>query len=172
MQGASVTAVGSLEVADTLEARFDATSGGPQLVALVSPTCEVCLDGVAMVLQGLDEPAGRGFEVHVVWTPVLHGDSSGVAEEVARTRRNRRVQHYWDATKSISDAARVALDLASWGRTVAWDVYLLYRAGVRWSDPFPPPTTWLHQLRIEDRPSLDADSLRVAMQALTSRDST
>lgn len=166
----SVTPVangGWLEDEAALKARFDAASGRPQLLALVSPTCEVCLDGVAMILQGLDEPAGRAFEAHIVWTPVLSGDAAEVALEVAGARRRGRVSHYWDHTTSISAAARVVLDLAAWDRTVAWDVYLLYRRGVPWTGPLPPPTTWLHQLRNDDQLSLDADSLRSAMQALT-----
>jgi len=168
MSAARVTTAGSLEGAAALKARFDAASGGPQLLALVSPTCEVCLDGVAMILEGLDEPAGRAFEAHIVWTPVVSADTSVVADEVARARRRRRAVHYWDDTKSISDAARSVLDLAARDRTVAWDVYLLYRGGVPWVSPLPSPSTWLHQLRIDDQPSLDADSLRSAMQAVTS----
>jgi hypothetical protein len=164
MSATQVTSLRSLDSAAALNARFDAASSRPQLLALVSPTCEVCLDGVAMILQGLDEPAGRAFEAHIVWTPVLSGDAAEVALEVAGARRRGRVSHYWDHTTSISAAAR---DLAAWDRTVAWDVYLLYRRGVPWTGPLPPPTTWLHQLRNDDQLSLDADSLRSAMQALT-----
>jgi hypothetical protein len=168
MRATQVTSLGSLGSAAALRARFDAVSSRPQLLALVSPTCAVCLDGAAMILQGLDEPAGRAFEAHVVWTPVLSGDTSAVAAEVAESRRGTRVKHYWDDTKSISDAAHLVLDLATWDRTVAWDVYLLYREGVPWRSSLPSPTSWLHQLRIDDQRSLDADSLRSAMQAVTS----
>jgi hypothetical protein len=162
------TSLGLLESAAALRARFDAASSGPQLLALVSPTCAVCLDGVSMILHGLDDPRGRAFEAHVVWTPVLSGDTSLVAAEVAESRRAKRVKHYWDDTRSISDAAQAVLDLPARNRTVAWDVYLLYRKGVPWRSPLPSPTTWLHQLRIDDQRSLDADSLRSAMQAVTS----
>jgi hypothetical protein len=167
VSGARVSNAGWLEDAAALKARFDAASGGPQLLALVSPTCEVCLEGVAIILQGLDEPAGRAFEAHIVWTPVLSGDATEAALEVAGPRRRSRVNHYWDPTKSISDAARVVLDLAASDRAVAWDVYLLYRSGVSWNGPLPSPARWLHQLRIDDQPSLDADSLRSAMQETT-----
>jgi hypothetical protein len=168
MRATQVTSLGPLESAAALRTGFDAASGRPQLLALVSPTCAVCLDGVAMILQGLDDPAGTAFEAHVVWTPVLGGDTSAVAAEVAESRRHTRVEHYWDDTKSISDAARLVLDLAARERTVAWDVYLLYREGVPWRSPLPSPTRWLHQLRMEDQRSLDADSLRSAMQAVSS----
>jgi hypothetical protein len=168
MSATQVTSLRSLDSAAALNARFDAASSRPQLLALVSPTCEVCLDGVAMILQGLDEPAGRAFEAHVVWTSVLSGDTSAVAAEVAEYRRGKRVTHYWDDTRAISAAAHLVLDLAAWHRTVAWDVYLFFRGGVPWRSPLPSPTTWLHQLRIDDQPSLDADSLRSAMQAVTS----
>jgi hypothetical protein len=162
-----VANAGWLEDAAALKARFDAASGGPQLLALVSPTCEVCLDGVAMILQGLDEPAGRPFEAHIVWTPVLSGDVAEAALGVVRLRRRSRVNHYWDPTKSISDAARLVLDLVASDRTVAWDVYLLFRSGVSWNGTVPTPERWLHQLRIDNQPSLDADSLRGAMEEVT-----
>jgi hypothetical protein len=168
MSVARVANVGWLGDAAALKARFDAALGAPQLVALVSPTCEVCLDGVAMIQQGLDEPAGKAFEAHIVWTPVLSGDTTEAALEVAGARRLRRGNHNWDHTRSISEAVRVVLDLAAWDRTVAWDLYLLYRRAVPWTGALPSPTTWLHQLRIDDQPSLDADSLRSAMQAVTS----
>jgi hypothetical protein len=168
MRTAKVTDVGWLEDAAELHDRFDAASAGPQLLALVSPTCEVCLEGVAMILQGLDDPVGSAFEVHIVWTPVLNGDTSEVAATVAESRRCKRVRHYWDGTESISKAAHLVLGLAARDRTVGWDVYLLYRRGVAWRSPLPSPTTWLHQLRIDDQPSLHADSLRSAMEAVTS----
>ena len=114
-----------------------AASIGPQLVALVSPTCAVCLDGVATVLDGLDGAFGGSFRAHIVWTPVLADDTAGAAAAAASERRHARVEHYWDATGSLSLAAHTVLDLAAFDRTVAWDVYLVYRAGtpVEWTSP-------------------------------------
>jgi hypothetical protein len=152
----------------SLRSRFEAASVGPQLLALVSPTCAVCLDGVATVLDGLDDPVGGSFRAHLIWTPVLAGDTAEAAAAVAVDRQRERVAHYWDATKSLSIAAHRVLRLATLDRTVAWDVYLLYRAGAPWSGAFPPPASWLQQLRIDTQPSLDAGSLRSAMQAAIS----
>jgi hypothetical protein len=168
MSATRATTLGLLESAAGLRVGFDAASRRPQLLALVSPSCAVCLDGVAMILEGLDDPAGRAFEAHIVWTPVLSGDTSALAAKVAESRRGERVKHYWDDARSISDAAHLVLDLAARDWTVAWDVYLLYRTGVPWRSPLPSPTAWLHQLRIDDQRGLDADSLRSAMKAVTS----
>ena len=151
-----------------LKVQFNVSSGGAQLLALVSPTCELCLGGVATVLQGLDESIGGSFRAHIVWTPVLSGDTRKAAAAAAADRQGERVEHYWDGTKSLSLAAHTVLDLAAFDRTVAWDVYLLYRAGALWDTAFPTPMSWLHQLRIDDRPSLDAASLQGAIQAATS----
>lgn len=141
-----------------LRARFQAASLGPQLLALVSPTCGVCLDGVATVLQGLEEPVGGSFQAHIVWTPVLSGDTAAAAVAATADRQRERVEHYWDGTKRLSLAAHTVLDLAVWDRMVAWDVYLLYRAGTTWGTAFPAPESWLHQLRIDAWPNLDAES--------------
>jgi hypothetical protein len=156
-----------LEGPDALRAGFEAASSGPQLLALVSPTCEVCLDGVAVILDGLGETVGSSFRAHVVWTPVLEGDVAELAESAAIARSHERVAHYWDGTKELARAAHGVLDLTSFERNIAWDVYLLYSAGSIWSDSIPAPSRWLHQLRIPDHPSLDASSLRAAMRQVS-----
>jgi hypothetical protein len=158
----------SLDASDLLAARFDALSSGPQLLALVSPTCAVCLDGVEMILQGLDEPAGEPFRAHVVWTPVLDGDTEAAAVTAASDRDGQRVDHYWDGDRTISAAAHAVLDFAALDRTVAWDVYLLFRAGTLWTAAIPKPFSWLHQLRLAEQTSLDANTLRVALREATS----
>jgi hypothetical protein len=43
---------------------------------------------------------------------------------------------------------------------VAWDIFLLYGAGILWDDAPPVPDFWMHQLFLEDVPKLDATVLR------------
>jgi hypothetical protein len=158
----------ALEEAGALAAGFAAAAAGPQILALVSPTCEVCLEGVAMVLDALGDQIGSRYRAHIVWTPVLEGDVAERAESAAMASGHERVEHYWDAEKVVSNAVHRVLDLGSFERSVAWDVYLLYAAGSSWSEWPPPPSRWLHQLRIPDRPNLDAASLRAAMREVVS----
>lgn len=157
-----------LDTSAALPARFDAGSSGPRLLLLVSPTCPLCLAGIELVLHGLEEPPGERFDVHVVWLPVLDGDAIDAAAGAAMSIGPRpRMTHYWDVDRAISSAAHGILDLTRRRRRVAWDLYLLYRAGVTWSAPLPSPDVWLHQLDIADQPSLDAATLRAAFEELT-----
>ena len=123
---------------------------------------------IELVLHGLEEPPGERFDVHVVWLPVLDGDAIDAAAGAAMSIGPRpRMTHYWDVDRAISSAAHEILDLTRRRRRVAWDLYLLYRAGVTWSAPLPSPDVWLHQLDISDQPSLDAATLRAAFEELT-----
>ena len=55
-----------------------------------------------------------------------------------------RVEHLWTATTHIGEAFQAPLALN--GEPV-WDVYLVYREGVRWEGNTPPkPDYYMHQL--------------------------
>jgi len=163
---------GSIRAVDdssALRRDFDAGATNPRVLALVSPTCPVCLDGVKVVLEGVRAKDPAVIDLYIAWLPVLEADSfehaMGVVAELAS---DPRVHHYWDADREISRSAHAALELDRHDRKIAWDVYLFYRTGVRWKRPLPMPQIWLHQLRIADQPSLDAQSLSGAL-AMVSR---
>jgi hypothetical protein len=158
-----------LEGPAQLRERFDVGVGRPRLLALVSPTCPVCLDGVALVIGGLRNRGASDIAVHIAWMPVLEADSAERAKAAAEAlEADGRVWQYWDAYREISTWAYDALDLGRYGRSVAWDLYLFYRAGARWRRSLPAPETWLHQLRIVDQPSLDPETLRAALESVSS----
>ena len=71
---------------------------------------------------------------------------------------DRRAHHYWDGDDSIGRAYGDLLSTPG----AAWDVYLLYPRGVRWTAAAPPkPMFWMHQLAgVTDAPRLDADVFR------------
>jgi hypothetical protein len=43
---------------------------------------------------------------------------------------------------------------------IAWDIFLLYGAGIVWTEEPSLPEFWMHQLFLEDVPELDAAVLR------------
>jgi hypothetical protein len=47
---------------------------------------------------------------------------------------------------------------------VAWDLFLLYEVGRVWRDDPPVPDFWMHQLLLDDVPTLDATALRCALE--------
>jgi hypothetical protein len=152
-----------------LRACFDAGVTRPRLLVLVSPTCPVCLDGVALVIDALRISRATDIAVHIAWMPVLEDDSLERATTAAAAfEDDPRVWHYWDADREISASAYQTLDLERYGRSLAWDLYLFYRAGARWHEPLAAPQIWLHQLRIVDQPSLDPETLRIALETVSS----
>ncbi|MBI3928095.1 MAG: hypothetical protein HY319_21305 [Armatimonadetes bacterium] len=92
---------------------------------------------MASLLERYPEAAGL-----VVWLPMLATD-----DEHAAARMTSPAWQIWDGQLETARAFRRTLGL---GRQ-AWDVYLLYPAGVRWEAGDPPvPPVWMHQLQGED----------------------
>jgi hypothetical protein len=93
----------------------------------------------------------------VVWVPQLGAERKHVASGAAIIT-DPRAQQYWDADNWLDTAYGKVLKTPD----VAWDVYLLYRRGVKWNDALPPhPDFWMHQLSgVHDAPHLDPDVLR------------
>lgn len=74
---------------------------------------------------------------------MLSGDGVASAAMQAGIWRDKRVRQWWDGAKEMSELAKRSLGLQG----PAWDVYLLYRAGIRWEAEGPPvPSFWMHQL--------------------------
>jgi hypothetical protein len=157
-------AMPALGDSSALRLDFDAGAKNPRVLALVSPTCPVCLDGINVVLEGVRAKGSSAFGLYIAWLPVLEADgfeqATAVVEEMGS---DPRVRHFWDADRAISWSAHAALELDRLDRKIAWDVYLFYRSGVRWKRRLPTPQAWLHQLRIANQPSLDPQSLSDAL---------
>ena len=51
------------------------------------------------------------------------------------------------------------LGLEERGRTVAWDLYLIYERGARWTADPPMPKVWMQQLLLDDVPELERSVL-------------
>jgi hypothetical protein len=156
--------------AAALRVSFNAAVSVPRLVFLVSPTCDVCVSGAQSAAQAvLSLPSACDFRLYRVWLPVLETDSLQAAERAQSSiSRDARLEDFWDHDLRISTAYHQVLQLGSRGRRhrVAWDIFLLYRAGRRWADVPPAPSFWMHQLFLDDVPKLEADTLRYALQQM------
>ena len=95
------------------------------------------------------------------------------ATRLQRRRRRERVFRsttapciFGDDNLQVSQAYHWTLQLGERQRRhrVAWDIFLLYRAGVRWEEAPPAPDFWMHQLFLEDVPKLDVDTLKYELE--------
>jgi len=156
--------------ASALRVSFNAAVSVPRLVFLVSPTCDICVSGTQSAAQAvLSLPAACDFRLYRVWLPVLETDTLQAAEEARSAwSHESRLVDFWDADLIISRAYHQVLELGSRVRRhrVAWDIFLLYRAGMRWADVPPAPSFWMHQLFLDDVPKLEADTLRYELQQM------
>lgn len=132
---------------EKLRAEFNKASDRIRVVALLSPTCPACQHGQGVVKDVFGkfphEQRMRGF---IVWLPMLRTDDERAAGRYAAAFTDDRVSQVWDRQRASGQMLAKTLGL---NRT-AWDVYLLYAPGVKWTAEAPPtPTFWMHQLRAD-----------------------
>lgn len=132
---------------DELRTEFNRASDRVRVVALLSPTCGICQKGQRVVQSVFSKHANdarlRGF---VVWLPMLPSDSKESAGAQAASFVDGRMMQQWDGDRASGNLLAKTLGL----KGSAWDVYLLYAPGVKWTGDQPPaPTFWMHQLREE-----------------------
>lgn len=120
------------------------------------------------VVSALNDPS---LAVDVIWTPVLRSDR-GIPPDARKRLPDARVRHWWDRDRWAQQAFRDALKLPA--GTPAWDVYLVYPPGTRWTGTAPPvPTFFMHQLRVlGEQGQLHGPTLKSAVAAALGRDAT
>jgi hypothetical protein len=138
---------------DTVRTQFNELSDRFRLIALLSPTCGVCVAGASSLgsfLAGLENAQVATF---VVWMPVLATDVAPPTDEKLGLVRDPRARQFWDpdhlvskelrsvATANrdrLSPEERTTLDQAS----VIWDVVVLVPPGEKWNTSLPWPVYW------------------------------
>jgi hypothetical protein len=152
------------DMTSALPSCFNADVLLPRLVFLISPTCAICMTGAMSAAQAvLSLPRTKEFRLYILWLPVLEADTPQAAERVQEgLPADDRLSHFWDHDLTLSRAYHGVLQLGQRPRPhrIAWDIFLLYGAGVVWNGNPPMPEFWMHQLFLEDVSELDATVLR------------
>lgn len=142
-----------------LRALFDQEADKVRLVVLVSPTCPRCAIASRLLEHYiLDQVPDQRLRFYVVWGPMLGDETEEAAAKATGHLSDDRVVHFWTSSPSIAKKLAVPLGL----QEPAWDVFLLFPPGSRWTDPAPAPVDFMHQrkdLLPADR-MLDAGKLR------------
>ena len=111
--------------------------------------------------------------LYILWLPVLETISPQAAEQVqVRLPADYRLRYFWDHDLRLSRVYYRVLQLGQRPRPhrIAWDIFLLYGAGVVWDEDPPAPEFWLHQLFLENVPELDAPVLRRELKRMIHAD--
>lgn len=106
----------------------------------------VCRYGQGVVRELFAQIAGTTVKGFSLWLPTMDGDNEESAQAGSTGFPDDLVQHVWDPQRSLGELFAKTLSL----KGIAWDVYLLYKAGVTWDTDLPPePTFWMHQLPVD-----------------------
>jgi hypothetical protein len=103
---------------------------------------------------------------------MLPNDSLAAVISAAGPFTDLRVRHFFDPEKKVGKAIAKSL---SWEGRIAWDIYLYYAPGQKWTDQPPSPVLYAHQLtnvwanRGHYRVAADlTEELRLSMQKMIS----
>ena len=123
--------------------------------------------GYRAVSGVFDEFAGEPMKGFVVWLPMVRGDSEAAARALLGGAADPRLRFAWDRDRHAGRLVSRTLGLKLLGvfPQTAWDVYLVYAPGIRWTEEAPPPpTNWEHQLGGLSRETRDRwlDPVRLA----------
>ncbi len=143
-----------------LRDRFNADRGKVRAVFLASPTCGICLRGVADLQKAmLDQIDAEDLVVYVVWSSQLGAEERHV-EPGMRLIGDVRTVHYWDPDQLIGIAYQPVFDIS----VPIWDYWLLYDRTAEWGATAPPKPNWYeYQGRPFGRPAeLQLDAHRFA----------
>lgn len=157
----SVTAMSPV-TSDEVRKEFNASSDKIRIVALLSPMCPGCQSGHAVVDRVLKKFSSPELQAILVWEPMRRDDSPEAATEQADQVRDTRIWQGWNANKHVGELFGKTLDL----HDIAWDVYLIYKPGIKWEAEQPPqPTFWMHQLQgVDPKLLLCADPTRLSIE--------
>jgi hypothetical protein len=141
---------------------FNASSQKVRVIALLSPTCTRCQAGHAVVGRLLTKFPSRKLQAILVWEPMRDGDNAIAARQEAESVRDERISQGWDGSRSLGRLFGETLNL----HEIAWDVYLVYKPGIKWEGSKPPaPTFWMHQLEgVDPNRLLCADPMRLTVE--------
>lgn len=130
---------------DAARAEFNAKTQKPRFLTLLSPTCGACVHGAhAVKLAIVDNPRTRSIVPMVVWIPMLDDDSLGAANEASMRFRDLPIPQFWDSRQRFGKEVARSVGVADW---TAWDIYLFYPPGARWTDAgLPTPEAALAQV--------------------------
>ena len=81
------------------------------------------------------------LRIHVIWGPMLGGETEADAREATALMPDPRVTHYWTGAHTLAEALRAPSGLKD---ELAWDTFLVFAPGARWGDAPPAPACVMH----------------------------
>jgi hypothetical protein len=157
-----------------LKAQFNQDQGKVRVLMILSPTCGPCRTSARLVARHLREQlSDPGLSVYIVWEQLGAHDTLEAATQVAALLADERIHNFWSPDRFASNAFQAPVGIQ---RTTAWDVFLLFGKGKRWTDAPPAFDRFMHNQKLhEELPKdrlLNADRLAEEVKALLAAPST
>ncbi len=128
------TSLGASSVLDQLKMQFNADTGTPRLIVLVSPTCPQCTSGASWIQEYiLKRNPKLDLKVYAVWYEMYPGDSPDDFPGARTLLPDRRVVHYWDQAKDVGRWFYGLVPTTTKGN-IEWDAFYLYDKDSVWTD--------------------------------------
>jgi hypothetical protein len=127
----------------------------------------MCRWGFSNIVKTLKKVTDDRVKAYVVWLPIFGGDFRGEARKLSNKFPDKRVSYYIDAESLTGDLWERVLKT---GRSIAWDVYLLYGGAARWEEEPRLPDFWMHQLDgVTKAPRLDEAVFTAKLKSMLKR---
>lgn len=157
-----------------LKAQFNQDQGKVRVLIILSPTCGPCRMSARLVERHLlDQVKDPGLSVYFVWEQLGAHDSAEAAAQIASLLPDERAHHFWSPDRFASTAFQTPVGIQ---HTTAWDVFLLFGRGKRWTDAPPAFDSFLHNQKLHTELPKDrlfnADKLADEVKALLTAPST
>lgn len=163
----------NVTVTDSLVAvkdAFNARADQPRVLLLVSPACSECILGAQAVRKSIsDRFAASGVYAIVVWEPMVQSDNEAAARSSSAVFAGAAATQFYDPQRKTGwafqneqfankwDQLDAALPADHWFRKAhqgeskpapapEWDLYMLYKPGVRWDERTPKPDAFIRHI--------------------------
>lgn len=157
-----------VESLEPIKTAFNAHADKPRVLLLVSPVCSECVFGAQVIRRSiLDRFASSGVYAVVVWEPMIEPDTEAAARRSSSIFAGSPAAQFYDAERCAGwtyerahfagkwDAVEAALPSDHWLREVVderpgpspeWDIYMLFKPGVRWEEHAPRPDAFIRHI--------------------------
>lgn len=157
-----------VESLEPIKAAFNANADKPRVLLLVSPVCSECVFGAEVARKSImDRFATSGVYAVVVWEPMLEPDNEAAARQSSGIFTGVPATQFYDPDRHAGwayerahfagkwDEVEKALPADHWLRHTVdrkpdpspeWDVYMLFKPGVRWESQSPKPDAFIRHI--------------------------
>jgi len=136
-----------------LKTLFNQDGEKVRMVMVLSPACSNCRMAARMLERHLlEQVQNPGLSVYIVWEKISSADTQEVAAQASALLDDPRIHHFWSPEHFTSRAFREAVGAQ---RTLAWDIFLVFGKGKRWTDAPPAPDTFMHNQKTNEELSKD-----------------